>query len=155
MCISAAVYPARPANYRSLAGGPSHGPPSSESVEPLARLRSQGGKVATVTAYHGVRVGLVRIIYRNGEPYWDNAADVPGAPKWSPVPRYDWGFGGYGPALLSRALLLDTTGLPDVADRYYEDFKWQVVSRWGREWTVTSQEILSWLARQQERERLG
>ena len=59
---------------------------------------------------------------------------------------YEWGYGGSGPAQLALALLLDVSGDPDVAQRWYQDFKAQVVARMARDrWTMTEEYILKWL----------
>ncbi|MBA7598377.1 hypothetical protein ES703_05392 [subsurface metagenome] len=60
---------------------------------------------------------------------------------------FQWGYGGSGPAQLALALLLDVTSSPDVAQAHYQDFKFHLVASWGEEWSITSREILEWLAR--------
>ena len=65
---------------------------------------------------------------------------------------FQWGYGGAGPAQLALALLLDVTTSPDMAQAYYQDFKFDVVAAWGEEWEITSQEILDWLGREETRE---
>jgi len=59
---------------------------------------------------------------------------------------FSWGYGGSGPAQLALAILLAETA-DSVALRYYQDFKWQVVSRWPMEkpWRLTSGEVHAWL----------
>lgn len=63
---------------------------------------------------------------------------------------FEWGYGGSGPAQLALALLLDATGDEEIARRYYQDFKWQVVARWGRYngFQITQDEIRRWLREQ-------
>ncbi len=58
---------------------------------------------------------------------------------------FQWGYGGSGPAQLALALLLDVTTIPDVAQAYYQDFKFHYVASWGEEWSITSLEVLKWL----------
>ena len=41
---------------------------------------------------------------------------------------FEWGYGGSGPAQLALALLAHMVG-NDIALRYYQLFKWQVVAR--------------------------
>lgn len=65
---------------------------------------------------------------------------------------FQWGYSGSGPSQLSLALLLDVTGNPELAQSYYQDFKFNTVASWGEEWSITSQEILEWLARAQAQE---
>lgn len=71
-------------------------------------------------------------------------------------PRYDlrqhsptgleWGYGGSGPAQLALAILAHEYD-DEFAQRYYQDFKWAVVSRLPRRaWNLTSEEIALALA---------
>ena len=60
---------------------------------------------------------------------------------------FEWGYSGSGPAQLALALLLDVTGNPDLAQAYYQDFKFHWVASWGQEWEITSWEILEWLGK--------
>ena len=50
---------------------------------------------------------------------------------------FQWGYGGSGPAQLALALLLDATSNPKTAQDYYQEFKFDKVSGWGREWAVS------------------
>lgn len=60
---------------------------------------------------------------------------------------FNWSFQGSGPAQLALALLLDVTGNPELAQDYYQDFKFHWVAFWGEEWSITSWEILEWLGK--------
>ena len=60
---------------------------------------------------------------------------------------FQFGYGGSGPAQLALALLLDVTGNPELAQAYYQDFKFHWVASWGEEWSITSREILEWLGK--------
>ena len=60
---------------------------------------------------------------------------------------FEFGYCGSGPAQLALALLLDVTGNPEVAQECYQDFKFHWVASWGREWSITSREILEWLGK--------
>lgn len=60
---------------------------------------------------------------------------------------FEWGYSGSGPAQLALALLLDVTGNPDLAQGYYQDFKFHWVATWGEEWSITSWQILEWLGK--------
>ena len=55
---------------------------------------------------------------------------------------FAWGYGGSGPSELARCLLLEVTG----SDKHYQDFKWEFVASWDDSWSITDQEILSWVA---------
>lgn len=62
---------------------------------------------------------------------------------------FQWGYGGSGPAQLALALLLDATTDPRTALDFYQQFKWEFVSGWGAEWSITREEILDWLKAEQ------
>lgn len=59
---------------------------------------------------------------------------------------FNWGYHGSGPAQLALAILLDATGDAERALDQYQAFKWDVVSRFKDEWSVTEAEVLAWLA---------
>lgn len=61
---------------------------------------------------------------------------------------FNWSYGGSGPAQLALALLLDVTGDKEVAQRWYQDFKWQVVAGLDRHWRITGDEIKQWLIKE-------
>jgi hypothetical protein len=42
---------------------------------------------------------------------------------------FNWGYGGSGPAQLALAILLDHFG-ENIAQEYYQAFKWQFVATW-------------------------
>jgi hypothetical protein len=60
---------------------------------------------------------------------------------------FNWGYGGSGPAQLALALLLDATGSAEVAERWYQWFKWAVVARWGQSWQISAGEVRDWVER--------
>jgi hypothetical protein len=67
---------------------------------------------------------------------------------------WEWGYGGSGPAAVAHALLACEFGAT-VADRYYQQFKWEVVARFdreqgGEEWQLTSADIQRWLDQARE-----
>lgn len=65
---------------------------------------------------------------------------------WNHSPDgFQWGYGGSGPAQLALALLLDVTGDKELASRWHQQFKWDVVARWGDEWKITSEQIKEWI----------
>jgi hypothetical protein len=59
---------------------------------------------------------------------------------------FEWGYGGSGPAQLALALLVDALGDVDLAQKHYQDFKFEVVAGWGRSWTITAEEIREFVA---------
>ncbi len=63
---------------------------------------------------------------------------------------FQWGYGGSGPAQLALALLLDATTNPETALANYQTFKWEKVSGWGAEWSITRSEILLWVEQQKK-----
>ena len=44
---------------------------------------------------------------------------------------FSWGYGGSGPAQLSLAILLEVYDR-EIAERYYQNFKWDVIARLPR-----------------------
>ena len=60
---------------------------------------------------------------------------------------FEWGYHGSGPAQLALALLLDVTGDPDTAARWYQPFKSEHVAGWrGPTWAMDPAEVSAWLA---------
>lgn len=71
-------------------------------------------------------------------------------------PRYDlrnhsptgfaWNYHGSGPAQLALALLADATGVDDLAEKLYQDFKNERIATLGRGgWEIKQDEILEWV----------
>jgi hypothetical protein len=59
---------------------------------------------------------------------------------------FAWGYGGSGPAQLAYAILFDVTCDEDKTQRYYQDYKWAVISQLPREpWTIEADGVLAWL----------
>jgi hypothetical protein len=58
---------------------------------------------------------------------------------------FAWGYYGSGPAQLALAILLDCMEDKDIATRYYQDFKSEVVSQFGDKWKITEAEIQDFL----------
>ena len=68
---------------------------------------------------------------------------------------FEWGYLGSGLAQLALAILCDYLGEPQLAERFYEEFKEDIVARWkGDEWTLTAQEIEEWFKKAARDERL-
>ena len=62
---------------------------------------------------------------------------------------FEWGYGGSGPADLALSILTDAAG-PETAERWYMQFKWQVISRLARvAWELTEQQVRDWLKQRQ------
>jgi hypothetical protein len=61
---------------------------------------------------------------------------------------FAWGYGGSGPAQLAIAILADCVG-PAEAQRFYHEFKWQVIAvlEIDRPWSLTEDEVRAWVAR--------
>lgn len=101
-----------------------------------------------MTTYKGVRLptGEVRVT-KDDEPL----------PVWrsyqvkvlSPA-GFGWGHGGAGPAQLALALLVEELGEPEAL-RYYERFKWEIISHLMLPtWSFTSEAIHRWALQQWE-----
>ena len=54
---------------------------------------------------------------------------------------FSWGYGGSGPAQLALAILFDYLGDQSKAVQFYQRFKSLVVSNWGTEWILYSEEL--------------
>ncbi len=68
---------------------------------------------------------------------------------------FEWGYLGSGPAQLALAILCDYLGDPQLALRFYQEFKEDTVARWKDEaWTLTEQEIAKWFNEATRDERL-
>lgn len=66
---------------------------------------------------------------------------------WAHSPTgFEWGYCGSGPAQLALAIVLDATGSPKLAERIYQQFKFDHVAKWGNVWEISSDEIMTWLA---------
>jgi hypothetical protein len=62
---------------------------------------------------------------------------------------FEWGYGGSGPADLARSILADVLGR--IPPPYlYQNFKRDHIAIWGDEWSITEEEIRTWLAKQRE-----
>jgi hypothetical protein len=62
---------------------------------------------------------------------------------------FNWGYGGSGPADTALSILTDCAG-EELAERYYQRFKSDIVARWDDAFEITSDEIWDWI-RCQER----
>lgn len=71
-------------------------------------------------------------------------------------PRYDlrnhsptgfaWGYGGSGPAQLALAMLCDATGDDELAQKYYQEFKFEVIAGLDRDhWTLDADFVTGWV----------
>lgn len=58
---------------------------------------------------------------------------------------FSWGYGGSGPAQLALAILLDFTGDPELAVRFYQTFKTEKISCLEDRFVLTDTEISQWI----------
>ncbi len=59
--------------------------------------------------------------------------------------RFEWGYGGNGPAHLALSILADCVGI-ETAGRYYQDFKWEIIANLPLAgWKLTEHDIRAWL----------
>ncbi len=59
---------------------------------------------------------------------------------------FNWGYGGSGPADLALSILTDVFGgRIELADVFYFQFKADFLAGWRDRWTITTEEIDSWL----------
>lgn len=59
---------------------------------------------------------------------------------------FQWGYNGSGPAQLSAAILYEVTNNADLARRYYQIFKHDLVARWGETFEINEHQVLAWLS---------
>lgn len=59
---------------------------------------------------------------------------------------FSWGYAGSGPADLARSLLWDLLGA-EPTPSLYQDFKFDVVSRWPQSgsWVMSQRELATWV----------
>ena len=66
-----------------------------------------------------------------------------------PKTRFDWGYGGPGPAELSMTILVAVTGDQQTATKHYQAFKWEVIAQEKNDaWEMDVAAIHRWLKRQ-------
>ena len=68
---------------------------------------------------------------------------------------FNWGYAGSGPAQLALAILLEVTNDEQIALRYYQDFKFQVIAAIPSQetnWVIAESKIIAWLEAQQAEE---
>ena len=60
---------------------------------------------------------------------------------------FEWGYGGSGPADLAYALLRDCFQDQEIAEEWYQTFKWDVVAQWpvDERWSITEDDIREWV----------
>lgn len=77
---------------------------------------------------------------------------------------FEWGYGGSGPADLALSILAHyfkekylTTAYfkkfhsrPSQAWEYHQRFKWDFVATWNDNWTISTDEITTWLKKQSQ-----
>lgn len=59
---------------------------------------------------------------------------------------FAWGYGGSGPAQLALAILMDRGVPPRIAERFYQAFKWDCISRLpGKKFRLPIAVVDSWI----------
>lgn len=100
-----------------------------------------------MTSYEGKRVerhGRVEppVVLRDGK----ELDPRPSQKLWNHSPDgFEWGYGGSGPAQLALALLFDVCHQAELSVKLHQDFKWEFVAKWDREWSIGSVEISDWI----------
>jgi len=89
--------------------------------------------------YKGIRVSPFKVqVTADGQPL----DPKPSQQIWNHSPDgFNWGYGGSGPSQLALAILLDYFNDPILARKYYQDFKWEIVSKLPDTWEITSAQI--------------
>jgi hypothetical protein len=72
---------------------------------------------------------------------------------WNHSDGFQWGYSGSGPAQLALALLLDATSDPVLSARLHQHFKEEFVAKWGPQWELSRNDILSWVEKQKAERR--
>lgn len=125
-----------------------------ETGKKIARLLADHTKLYPETEYYGNHGHQVfKRLYPDG-----NAEPLPLEPSLklrnhSPT-GFSWGYSGSGPAQLALALLLDATSVPETAERWYQEFKSNIVAGWdfNGSWVIFRSDIISWLKLMASRE---
>ena len=47
------------------------------------------------------------------------------------------------------AIMLDFTGDEELAQQYYQDFKFKFVAGWGDKWSISSVDIEEWIEKKE------
>ena len=117
---------------------------------PITSCTNNDAKIYPETLYYAKRVSQ-----GGGQPVFKRLMPDGDPERLSPNPSlklrdhspdgFQWSYCGSGPAQLALALLLDATTDPEVAQEYYQDFKFDKVATWGESWQITRSEILLWI----------
>lgn len=59
---------------------------------------------------------------------------------------FQWGYGGLGPSDAALSILTDCLG-SEIAERWYQRFKWKFLAEAGKELCITEHEIREWYNR--------
>ena len=94
--------------------------------------------------YYGKRkpdgTTVVRRIRQGGEYLLPLRLDIE---NHSPT-GFEWGYGGSGPAQLAVAIMADALHDAPRAQGLHQRFKWQIVSRFDKEyWSITRVEVMA------------
>ncbi len=100
-----------------------------------------------MTQYRGVRlanhIALIEVVDDEGCISYHLSRNAYNPEK---IPEFEWGYNGHGPWHTAQFLLLDATGDPEIVKKFSIDFESAFVDHWSDGWTITSEEILQWLA---------
>jgi hypothetical protein len=67
---------------------------------------------------------------------------------------FNWGYGGSGPSDAALSIMADAVGLEE-AEKWYQRFKAAFVAKWGAEFSITEEEVVSWLQAEKARSALS
>lgn len=99
-------------------------------------IKRIGGKV--VLAVDKTEGDFVAITPERSRQVWDHSPD-----------GFEFGYGGSGPSQLALAILLDYTDNPVLAQKYYQDFKWEFIATIRNPFDViTEEQIKNWMEKQ-------
>lgn len=118
-----------------------------EPGKEIARLLNDHAKLYPETEYYGMRGHDVwKRLYPDGVS--ERLLLEPSLKLRNHSPTgFSWGYGGSGPSQLALALLLDATSVPETAERWYQEFKSNIVAGWdfNGSWVIFRSDIISWL----------
>lgn len=98
------------------------------------------------TGYSGNRHERGTEVWRLNGNGGDLLLPGPSQKIWNHSPNgFNWGYAGSGPSQLALAILLDFTGDPQIAQRFYQEFKSDVVANLADAWNLPAEQIESWL----------
>jgi len=96
--------------------------------------------------YRGCRVAGENVVTKNGQILRPNKSQK--IRNHSPD-GFNWGYAGSGPAQLALAILQAEYG-SEVAQAFYQNFKFKFVGGWGDDWQIDTLDLDAWIKTQDQ-----